>query len=319
MDHWLRPWLFDPIVGRLIVSALALLAVYVAAGLVRRVLGRYMSGPDAQYRARKFVAVLGWVVAIGLLGVIYSDRLGGLTVAFGVAGAGVAFALQEVIASVAGWLTVVVGGFYRVGDRIQLAGIRGDVIDVGILRTTLMECGDWVDGDLYNGRIVRVANSFVFKQPVFNYSGDFPFLWDEIRIPIKYGSDYHVARRLIEEVGQEVTRGQVEEYGQAWSVIRGKYRLAPQPLESMVSMVANENWIEFKLRYIVDYRERRTTRDRLFQRILEQVDTAGDRVGIAAATLNVEKLVVSQIPPVEVRIADDEGTPRAARPDGGRA
>jgi len=78
--------------------------------------------------------------------------------------------------------------------RIQLEGIRGDVIDIGILRTTLMECGDWVKGDNYNGRIVRIANSFVFKEPVFNYSGDFPFLWDKIMIPIKYGSDYREAR-----------------------------------------------------------------------------------------------------------------------------
>ncbi len=60
-----------------------------------------------------------------------------------------------------------------------------------------MECGQWVNADLYNGRIVRIANSFVFKEPVFNYSGDFPFLWDEIMVPIKYGSDYRLARQLL--------------------------------------------------------------------------------------------------------------------------
>jgi hypothetical protein len=80
----------------------------------------------------------------------------------------------------------------------------------------------------------------------------------------------NVARRLIEEVRREVTRGQVAEYEQTWNAIRGKYRLGVQPLESMVSLVANENWIEFKLRYIVDYRQRRTARDSLFQRILDR-------------------------------------------------
>jgi small-conductance mechanosensitive channel len=104
-------------------------------------------------------------------------------VAIGVAGAGIAFALQEVIGSVAGWIAISFGGFYRPGDRVQVGGIKGDVIDIGILRTTLMELGEWVNSDLYSGRIVRVANSFVFKQPVFNYSGDFPFLWDELRLP----------------------------------------------------------------------------------------------------------------------------------------
>ena len=63
------------------------------------------------------------------------------------------------------------------GDRVLLGGIRGDVIDISLLRTTLMELGEWVKGDQYNGRIVRVANSFVFKEAVLNYSADFPFLW----------------------------------------------------------------------------------------------------------------------------------------------
>ena len=85
-------------------------------------------------------------------------------------------------------LGIGLGQYYAPGDRVQLGGIMGDVIDISILRTTLMECGDWVKADLYNGRIVRIANSFVFKAPVFNYSGDFHFVWDEITVPIKYGS-----------------------------------------------------------------------------------------------------------------------------------
>jgi small-conductance mechanosensitive channel len=127
---------------------------------------------------------------------VFSDRLGQSTVAFGVAGAGFAFALQEVIASVAGWLAVSWGGFYRTGDRVQLGGIKSDVVDIGMLRTTLLEVGQWVNGDLYNGRVLRVANSFVFKEPVFNYSADLPFLRDEIRVPIRYGTDWRLARRL---------------------------------------------------------------------------------------------------------------------------
>lgn len=96
--------------------------------------------------------------------------------AIGVASASIAFALQEVIGSIAGWIAISFGNFYAPGERVQLGGIRGDVIDIGILRTTLMELGEWVASDLYTGRVVRIANSFVFKQPVFNYSGDFPFL-----------------------------------------------------------------------------------------------------------------------------------------------
>lgn len=138
---------------------------------------------DNRYKTQKILDAVSYVIIILALLIVYSENLSGLTVALGVAGAGIAFAFQEVIASVAGWLALMFGNFYRTGDRVQLGGIKGDVIDIGVIRTTLMETGQWVDGDLYNGRIVRVANSFVFKEPVFNYSGDFPFLWDEIKIP----------------------------------------------------------------------------------------------------------------------------------------
>lgn len=79
--------------------------------------------------------------------IVFNDRSGQLTVIFGVVGAGVAFALQEVIASFAGWVAISLGQFYKTGDRVQLGGIMGDVIDIRLLRTTLMEIGAWVKAE----------------------------------------------------------------------------------------------------------------------------------------------------------------------------
>src|SRR5690625_1072365 len=159
---------------------------------------------DNRYRAKKFSSFIWYFLTIVLIIFVFSDKLGGLTVALGVAGAGIAFALQEVIVSFAGWIAIMFGGSYKTGDRVQLGGIRGDVMDIGVLRTTIMEIGQWVDGDLYNGRIVLIANSFVFKEPVFNYSGDFPFLWDEIKIPIQYGSNYEMVNEILLKAGKDI-------------------------------------------------------------------------------------------------------------------
>ena len=178
---------------------------------------------------------------------------------------------------------------------MQLGGIRGDVIDIGILRTTLMECGQWVDSDLYNGRIVRVANSFVFKEPVFNYSADFPFLWDEIKLGVKYGSDYQMARDILERVGKEVVGDYAAGAKATWQAIVRKYRIEEAPVEPMVTRVANDNWMEFTLRYIVDYRARRKTKDRLFTRIIEEIDRSGGRVSVASSSIELVKM-----PPLEL-------------------
>ena len=186
MEDFFTPiklWLANPIVGKLIAVGIGILVINFIFRVLSRSLPRYIQDSDARYRIRKVIVFIGYFCILLYITIVFSDRLGRLTVVFGVIGAGVAFALQEVITSLAGWVAISLGQFYKPGDRVQLGGIMGDVIDISILRTTLMECGNWVKADLYNGRIVRIANSFVFKEPVFNYSGDFPFVWDEITVP----------------------------------------------------------------------------------------------------------------------------------------
>ncbi|HAT64290.1 MAG TPA: transporter, partial [Flavobacteriaceae bacterium] len=226
-------------------------------------------------------------LTIVLITVVYSNKLGGLTVALGVAGAGIAFSLQEVITSFAGWLAIILGGFYKSGDRVQLGGIKGDVMDIGVLRTTLMETGQWVDGDLYNGRIVLIANSYVFKEPVFNYSGDFPFLWDEIKIPIQYGSNYEKTTQILLKVGNEVAGDLSTKSREQWQELKSKYRLEEAQTEPMVSLVANDNWVEYTLRYIVNYKKRRATKTALYTKILTEVDATQGEIKFASATFEL--------------------------------
>jgi len=294
----LERWLAAPLTGKLVLVLVGLTLIVLGMRLLQRAVARYVHDNAARYQARKVVTFFGYLAAAVFLALAFSDKLGGFTVAFGVAGAGVAFALQEVIASVAGWVAVSFGGFYKVGDRVQLGGIKGDVIDIGILRTTIMEIGEWVNADQYNGRIVRVANSFVFKEPVFNYSGEFPFLWDEIMIPIKYGSDYRMARELIGRVAEEVVGEYAQLAERAWEPITRRYLIEAASVRPAVTLLANQNWIEFTLRYVVDYKVRRATKDRLFTRLLEEIDQSADKVGIAASTLNIEKLA-----PLEVHLS----------------
>jgi len=170
---------------------------------------------------------------------------------------------------------------------VQLGGIKGDVIDVSILRTTIMEMGEWVAADLYTGRIVRVANSFVFKEPVYNYSGDFPFLWDEITLPVRYGSDWKLAREILHKVVNEVLSEYADEVVDSWKAMVRQYRVEDANVEPMVTLRATDNWIEFTVRYVVNYRKRRWTKNYLFTRILEEVDKTDQKVQLASATFEL--------------------------------
>ncbi|MEA3244641.1 MAG: mechanosensitive ion channel [Gemmatimonadota bacterium] len=301
----LPDWVRSPAAERLFAALVTVVIIALLARMARAAIVNRVADVDSRYRAVKLVRFTAFVVGAIALATIFSQRLASFTVAFGVAGAGIAFALQEVIASVAGWLAVLSGGFYKTGDRVQLGGIKGDVIDIGVLRTTLMECGQWVDGDLYNGRIVKVANSFVFKEPVVNYTGDFPFLWDEIKVPVRYGSDRARVRQILERAASELTSDAVRDARGEWARMVRNYRIEEARLDPLVTLIANDNWLEYTVRYVVDFRRRRAMKDYLFTRILDDIEATKGAVQLASATF---ELVGA--PPVRVQL--DSATARSA-------
>lgn len=299
MDDFAKQWLFDPTVSKLIAVLFGIVVIVSLVRLIQRwVIGRYIQDTDLRYNARKAIRFFGFVVAFLYIAAVFSVQFSGLTVAFGIAGAGIAFALQEVIMSVAGWVAIVFGDFFKTGDRILLGGVRGDVIDIGVFRTTVMECGEWVKGDLYNGRIVRLSNSYVFKEPVFNYSHDFPFLWDEIVVPIKFGSDHKLARDIMDRIVNDVVGGYTTYAKEAWRDVVSAYRIEDARVAPLVTMVFNENWMDFTVRYVVDYKARRITKDHLFTQILDAFQESGGRVMIASTAVDIN---VTDAPVFDVR------------------
>jgi small-conductance mechanosensitive channel len=287
MKEEILNFIFNPLVQRFAIIFISIVVIWLIIKVLQRNFFNQIKENNNHYRAKKISNFIGYLLTISIILIVFSDKLGGFTIALGVMGAGIAFAMQEIIVSFAGWIAIMLGGFYKSGDRVQLGGIKGDVMDIGLLRTTIMEIGEWVDGDLYNGRIVLIANSFVFKQPVFNYSGEFPFLWDEIKIPIQYNSNYDLAQQIFEQAGREIVGELSHESLAQWKILQNKYRLEEAQTEPMVSIIANDNWVEYTLRYIVDYKKRRVTKTQLFSNILKKVDASNGQIKFASATFQL--------------------------------
>jgi small-conductance mechanosensitive channel len=209
-----------------------------------------------------------------------------LTVAMGILGAGVAFASQEVIGSFAGYLNIVSGSIYRIGDRVRIGNVVGDVMDISILRTTVMEIGEWVKADQYTGRIVTVANRAVFADPVYNYTQHWGYLWDEITIPITYASDWRHAAEIMLEHGQTYT-GELQADAEArLTRMIDRYPLQRTQVEPTIYMTMTDNWIEITLRYIVDARERRKIKGQLHRELLQRFE-AEEHVTVASMTVEI--------------------------------
>lgn len=290
----------NPLFSKGIEIAIGIVIILLLAAVARRVLLKPIADAASRRRVRKIISRVTLLLIVFAIAIVYSSSLGGLGVSLGLVGAGVAFALQNVISNAAARLLNVTGSYYKVGDRIELGGVKGDVIGISAMSTTIMEIGDWVKADQYNGRVVRVANGNLFSSPVYNYSSDFPFLWDEITIPVKYGADREQCQELFTRIATRKTSDLVRDAKQSWQRATERYAIEPARLEPLITLVANDNWLEYTIRYVSDYRQRRVTKSELFNAILDEIDASEGRISIASSTYDIVAL-----PPVRIETSAD--------------
>ena len=267
--------------GKCVAAGVGILVIHATFRVLEQTLPRRFGRADARYKVRKFVVFSGYLSILLFLAILFEDRLGRLSFALGVVGAGVAVALQDVLASFAGAFSIGFSKLYAVGDRVQIGDIRGDVIDIGLLRTTLMETGNWVSMDLYNGRIVRIPNSTVLKGSVFNYSQGFRFVWDEIKVLFTTSSDCQFAREMLLRVAKEAIGEYLVEAQTSWKAMSDYYRSENPPLEPTVALVVYAGSLEFTVSYVVDYTKRTTMKDQLFTKLVEEVANSHGRLAWA--------------------------------------
>ncbi|MGD8969336.1 MAG: mechanosensitive ion channel [Anaerolineae bacterium] len=267
-------------------SLLALVLTLVANRVLREMLrARFRDTPHAH---TVFMLVRNAVFLAGasVILLIWLGFGSNFTVAMGILGAGIAFASQETIGSFAGYLNIVTGNLYRIGDRVRLGDVTGDVLDISMLRTTVMEIGEWVKAEQYTGRVVTIANRAVFSDPVFNYTQHWDYLWDEITIPITYDSDWRQAREIMLDHAEEYTAHLQEEAQARLQRLMKRYPVHEQSVQPRLYIVMTDNWIELTLRYVVEVRERRNVMGRLHNELLQHFDELPD-ITVASATFEI--------------------------------
>jgi len=275
------------LVGKCIAAAVGILIIHGTFRVLEETLPRRFGRSDARYKIRKLVVFSGYLSILIFLAFVFEDRLGRLSFGLGVVGAGVAMALRDVLASFAGAFSIGFSKLYAVGDRVQIGETRGDVIDIGLLRTTLLETGNWVSGDLYNGRIVRIPNSAVLIGTVFNYSQGFRFVWDEIKVLFTTSSDCQFAREMLLRIAKEAIGEYLVEAQTSWKVISDNYRSENPPLEPTVALVVSSGSLEFTVSYVVDYTKRTAMKDQLFTKIIEQISNSNGRLECASSAVTL--------------------------------
>ncbi|MFP5385895.1 MAG: mechanosensitive ion channel family protein [Bacteriovoracia bacterium] len=227
---------------------------------------------------------------------IWFDDPRRLTTGLGLVTAGLAFALQKVVTSFAGYLIIMRGNTFSVGERITMGGIRGDVISLGFLQTTIMEMGQppsvqganpamWVRGRQFTGRIVTVTNDKIFETPVYNYTRDFPYIWEEISIPIKYTADRKAVEEILIETVKKHTQETYEKSEDNRYLLESRYGVRTEDILPKVFYRLTDNWLELTVRFITEEHGIRDVKDQISRGIIEQFESRG--IEVASSTMEV--------------------------------
>ncbi len=257
---------------------------------IRKLLRRHLPDTKTRYKSQKGIEVLGYFFLVILTITYFTGNIKDFALAIGLLTAGITITLQELILSIAGSMYIFFVKVYKPGDRIEINGIKGDVIDIDSVYTTMMEIGEWVSSDNYSGRIVKLSNAFVFKGPVYNYSRDFPFIWDEFNLPVRYGSDIELAKEIIISIASETLSEYVKGSVAKWKNVVDRYYIQDAQVAPTLAITMTDNWMQFNLRYIVDYKKRRFTKHLLNDRIGQAFRETNGKVLLASSTVEVVRI-----------------------------
>lgn len=292
---------------RALFTIIFLVAVWLLRRLLLRITGIALPGRGikrAQFWTDQGIRLaMAALTLVGVVSIWFSNPQNLLT-ATGLIGAGVAFALQKVITAIAAYFVLLRGKTFNLGDRITMGGVRGDVIALGFIQTTIMEMGEppaeqseppgmWVRARQYTGRIVTVTNDKIFDQPVYNYTRDFPFIWEEMQVPVSYKEDRRRAEEILLDVANRHTLKIAELGEDALRELERRYATRRSDLHPRVYWRLTDNWIEMSLRFVTQESGIRDLKDRMSREIIDRFDQAG--IGIASGTYEIVG-----VPPIRI-------------------
>lgn len=286
---------------KLLLSIGFLLAVALVRGLVRSAARIALRGETSRaiqtrFWAHQAINLSSALLVTLMLMSIWFDDPARLATALGLVGAGLAFALQRVITAFAGYVVILRGNNFTVGDRISMGGVRGDVMLLGFMQTTLMEMGVspgsdagpsvWVKSRQFTGRIVTVSNAKIFDEPVYNYTRDFPYIWEEISVPVRYGDDRHRAEAVMLEATRRRALDPAVISAEAARSLERRFDLHRLDFEPRVFYRLTSNWLELTVRFASKDHGTRAVKDQIARDILDGFDAAG--IVVASAALRID-------------------------------
>lgn len=262
----------DDILQKLLLTTITLVVLYLIRVFVLRFIFKRISEEEyeGRYLWKRAVKNAYYLLVLTFLILIWVDKIGSVGTFLGLVSAGIAIALKDPLVNLAGWLFIVVRKPLQLGDRIQINGIAGDVIDVRFFQFTINEINNWVDADQSTGRIIHIPNGYVFQHPQANYTQGFPHIWNEIGVMVTFESNWKKAEEILLEI--------VNRHGEKFSISAKKklleaskqFMIFYRTLSPIVYIDVKDSGVMLTMRFLVQPRKRRSAEDLIWRDILDE-------------------------------------------------
>ncbi|MFC2131963.1 mechanosensitive ion channel family protein [Bacteroidota bacterium] len=249
--------------------AILLFSWLLKRSISKLIINRFES-TNLKYQWNKYIRYIVGMLSILLLLSIWVEGLGSLGTYLGLVSAGIAIALKDLLVNFTGWLFIIIRKPFKVGDRIQIEEMIGDVIDIRIFQFSVVEVGNWVDADQSTGRIIHVPNGYVYTKKQANYTLGFEYIWDEIPVLLTFESDWKKGKSLLSGILETNTIHLSKEAERQIKETASQFMIYYNKLTPIVYTTVKDCGVLLTMRYLCHTKNRRTTNQAIWEDILTE-------------------------------------------------
>ena len=280
------------ILEQTLILLLISVALYALSRLLRRGIDKHIEDVNRRHQLRKIVTYGFWTALVIAAVTLFAERLAlaDIGTVLGLIAAAVTIALADVVRSLAGWIYISSRRGVEIGSRVEVEGVKGDVIDIGLLKTTLLEVGEpLVHGLQATGRIVTVPNSLFLMGKVIASASVNPLVWQEVQVLVTFESDWKRAREIIQAIADEDYQKIVPDLKAGFEKLERRFAFRLGSTAPIVYTEIADSGVLLTLRYLTPVRRRRSSVDQISRQILDSF-AAEPKVEFAYPTYRVYRL-----------------------------
>jgi len=256
------------ILNKIILSIAIIIFLYLVQLITLHVVWRRTKNIKVRYQWKRTLSLIFPFIGLILVTSVWLQAFRQFGAFLGLLTAGLAIAMKDPLTNLAGWFFIIFRHPFAVGDRVQIEGHAGDVIDIRLFQFTILEIGNWVEADQSTGRIIHLPNGKVFTQPQINYSTGFDYIWNEIQVRLTFESNWEKAKNILNDIINKQAEN-IDQAAQREIFEASKsYLIHYTHLTPYVYLKVKEFGIMLTIRYLCNPRKRRGSENEIWQEIL---------------------------------------------------